>query len=110
MTDVELECLAKSLQHDKVLTELYINMAKNSNRLTEKIVPVLTECLQNNHTLTELGLPLNLESSTATTSIEIVVSDVRKRRGLPLIEVTGMSVPLNCMHVAVYIFQYSLTY
>ena len=96
MTDVGLECLAKSLQHNNVLTKLYvysISDANYPNRLTEKIVPVLTECLQNNHTLTELRLPGNLRSSTA--SIEKAVNDVRKRSRLPLIKVTGMSVPLN---------------
>ena len=95
MTDVGLECLAKSLQHNNVLTELQVwKFGKhNPNRITDKIVPVLTECLQNNHTLTNLVLPMNLESST--TSIEEAVNDVRKRSGLPLIEVTGMYVPLN---------------
>ena len=94
MTDVGLECLAKSLQHNNVLTQLRVwNYSSNPNRITEKIVPVLTECLQNNHTLTELVLPLNLVSST--TSIEEAVNDVRKRSGLPLIKVTGMYVPLN---------------
>ena len=96
MTDVGLECLAKSLQHNNVLNDLYVSNldgVDNPNRITEKIVPVLTECLLNNHTLTELGLPRNLESST--TSIEEAVNDVRKRSGLPLIKVTGMYVPLN---------------
>ena len=94
MTDVGLECLAKSLQHNNVLTLLHVwNLRNNPNRITEKMVPVLTECLQNNHSLTELELPENLESST--TSIEEAVNDVRKRSGLPLIEVTGMYVPLN---------------
>ena len=100
MTDVGLECLAKSLQHNNVLTKLYVHngiRANYPNRLSEKIVPVLTECLQNNHTLTDLVLPNNLVSSTA--SIEKAVNDVRKRSGLPLIKVIGMSVPLNenCM-------------
>ena len=98
MTDVGLECLAKSLQHNNVLAlnELYLynlGTADIPNRITEKIVPVLTECLQNNHTLTKLVLPKNLKSST--TSIEEAVNDVRKRSGLPLIEVIGMYVPLN---------------
>ena len=96
MTDVGLECLAKSLQHNNVLNDLYVWNLKdvdNPNRITEKIVPVLTECLQNNHTLTDLELPKNLKSST--TSIEEAVNDVRKRSGLPLIKVTGMYVPLN---------------
>ena len=96
VTDVGLECLAKSLQHNNVLTEVNmcnVSGVKYPNRLTEKIVRVLTECLQNNHTLTVLKLPLNLRSSTA--SIEKAVSDVRKRSGLPLIKVIGMSVPLN---------------
>ena len=96
MTDVGLECLAKSLQHN-VLNKLYAwnhyGHQNNPNRITEKIVPVLTECLQNNHTLTKLELPENLKSST--TSIEEAVNDVRKRSGLPLIKVTGMYVPLN---------------
>ena len=94
MTDVGLECLAKSLQHNNGLNQLQVwNLSSNPNRITEKIVPVLTECLQNNHTLTELVLPENLKSST--TSIEEAVNDVRKRSGLPLIKVTGMYVPLN---------------
>ena len=96
MTDVGLECLAKSLQHNNVLTQLHVwnfGGEDNPNRVTEKIVPVLTECLQNNHTLTELVLPTNLESST--TSIEEAVDDVRKRSGLSLIKVSGMYVPLN---------------
>ena len=95
MTDVGLECLAKSLQLNNVLTQLYIwNVNTDSpNRITEKIVPLLTECLHNNHTLTELWLPLSLKSST--TSIKKAVNDVRKRSGLPLIKVTGMYVPLN---------------
>ena len=96
MTDVGLECLTKSLQHNNVLTQLEVrNFDDNRypNRITEKIVPVLTECLQNNYTLTELELPTDLKSFT--TSIEEAVNDVRKRSGLPLIEVTGMYVPLN---------------
>ena len=98
MTDVGLECLAKSLQYNNSLTELHVwNYSTNPNRITEKIVPVLTERLQNNYTLTELRLPRNLESST--TSIEEAVNDVRKSSGLPLplplIKVIGMYVPLN---------------
>ena len=104
MTDVGLDCLAKSLQHNKVLNKLYVDnlyVEKPPNRLTKKIVPVLTECLQNNHTLTVLGLPKNLESSTF--SMEKAVNDIRKRRELPLIKVYGMSkaVPLNKFHRAV---------
>ena len=91
MTDVGLECLAKSLQHNNVLTQLKVwNFSGNPNRITEKIIPVLTECLQNNHTLTELWLPKNLEPPTIC--IEEAVNDVRKRSGLPLIKVTGMYV------------------
>ena len=97
MTDVGLECLAKSLQHNNVLTGLDISNStiptNYPNRLTEKIVPVLTECLKKNHTLTWLGLPVSLRSSTA--SIGKAVNDVRKRSGLPHITVSGMSVPLN---------------
>ena len=93
MTDVGLECLAKSLQHNNVLNVWNLDGVNNPNRITEKIVPVLTKCLQNNHTLTDLVLPKNLKSST--TSIEEAVNDVRKRSGLLLIKVTGMYVPLN---------------
>ena len=93
MTDVGFEYLAKSLQHNSVLNILSAyNLSNNPNRLTEKIVPVLTEYLPNNHTLTELELPKNLKS---TASIEKAVNDVRKRSRLPLIEINGMSVPLN---------------
>ena len=93
MTDVGLQCLVKSLQHNNVLNNLYIgnvNWRSNQNRLTEKIVPVLIECLQNNCTLIGLWLPENLKSSTA--SIEEAVNDVRKRNGLPFIKVNGRSI------------------
>ena len=95
VTDVGLEYLAKSLQHNNVLTRLDVwNYSSNNlNRITEKIVPVLTKCLQNNHTLTKLWLPKNFKS--CTTSIQKAVNDIRKRSGLPLIKVTGMYVPLN---------------
>ena len=97
MTDVGLEYLAESLQHNNVLTGLDIGNStvptNYLNRLTEKIVPVLTECLKKNHTLTWLELPGSLRSSTA--SIEKAVNDVRKRSGLPHITVSGMSVPQN---------------
>ena len=69
--------------------------ANNPNRLTEKIIPVLTECLQNNLTLIELKIPKNLQSST--TSIKKAVNGVRNRNGLPCIEVKGIiliSVPI----------------
>ena len=91
MTDVGLECLIKSLQHNNVLNRLYVgNLSRNHNRLTEKIVPVLIECLQNNCSLTKLSLPGNLKSSTA--SIEEAVNNMRKRNALPFIEVTGRSI------------------
>ena len=99
MTDMGLRCLAKSLHHNKVLNNIRLHNIFSSNkqclnRLTEKIVPVLTECLQNNHTLTKLMLPGNIiESSRA--SIEKAVNDVRKRSRLPLIMVSGMSIHLN---------------
>ena len=95
MTDVGFECLAKSLQYNNVLNELCVSnmiISDNQNRLTDTIVPVLTECLQNNHALTKLELPKNLEPSTA--SIEKAVNDVRERSGLPFIKVIGMSIYL----------------
>ena len=85
-----LECLAKSLQQNKFLIELDLcnaYHAKSPNRLTEKIIPVLTECLRNNCTLTKLELPRNLQSSNA--SMEEAVNDVREKSRLPLIEVKG---------------------
>ena len=99
MTDVGAECLAKSLQRNvalnRVLSWNLTSSNQHQNRLTEKIVPILTVCLQNNYTLTELQLPAeNLRSSPA--SIEKPVNDVRKRSGRPLITIlSGMSVPLS---------------
>ena len=91
MTDVGLEYLAKSLQQNNILNRVLLwNSVHNQNRITEKIVPILTECLKHNHTLTKLELPKNLKSST--TSIEKAVNDARKRSGLPLMTVSGMSV------------------
>ena len=89
MTDMGLKCLAKSLQQNNILTQLQVSKLSGSpNRITENIVPVLTECLQNNNTLTKLILPRNLASSI--TSIKKAVNDVRKRSGLPLIEAKGI--------------------
>jgi Ran GTPase-activating protein (RanGAP) involved in mRNA processing and transport len=113
MTDVGLECLAKSLQHNKVLNVLNVgNISGNRNRLTKRIVPVLTRCLQINDTLTKLVLPKKLEPSIQ--SIEKAVNDVRKRSGLPYIEVKGMSVhhhtPGLELHVATHIItHYNIT-
>ena len=90
MTDVGLEHLAKALHHNDGLTELQIF---GNDALTEKIVPVLIECLQNNHSLISLWLPGKFES--AYYIIEKAVNDVRKKSGLPLIEVEGMSLPLK---------------
>ncbi len=90
MTDVGFECLAKSLQQNQFLIELDVYnayRAKSPNRVTEKILPVLIECLQDNCTLIKLELPKNLQSSTA--GVEKVVNDVRERSGLPLIKVKG---------------------
>ena len=56
-------------------------------RITTKSVPVLTEALKNNHTLIELYLPNDLESSIS--GIEKAVNDVRMRNELPAITVTG---------------------
>ena len=89
MTDMGLKCIVKSLQHNIVLYKLSIGYTTNRN-ITKKIVPVLTECLQKNHTLTQLQLPMNLQSSGI--SIEKAVNDIRKRNGLPLIQVQGVSV------------------
>ena len=92
MTDVGLECLAKSLRHNNVLSQLHVwnlDGENNFNRITRKIFPVFTECLKYNSTLTNLDLPKSIQSSTI--SIEESVNVIRKRRGLPLIEVTGMS-------------------
>ena len=93
MTDVGLECLVNSLQHNNVLNKVSIynfSITDSPNRLTENMVPVLTECLQNNHTLTGLWLPGNIRSST--TIMEEAVNDVRKRNGLLFIKVKGRSI------------------
>ena len=94
-TDVALECLSNSIRDNKSLNTLnVVNLAdRNKNLITEKIVPVLIECLQNNHTLTMLYLPDNLESYT--TGIQKAVNDVRKRNGLPLIQVHDLFSFLN---------------
>ena len=91
MTDMGLTYLAWLLQHNNALKQLdvYNFRGDNANRLTKRIVPVLTECLQNNHSLTRLELPVNLESFA--TSIENTINGARKRNGLPLIKVEGMT-------------------
>ena len=91
MTDTGLKCLAKCLQDNVVLKKLKVYSYSNKdyqNKITENVVPVLTEYLQKVHTLTELCLPMSLRSSITT--IEETVSNARKRNGLPFIEVLGM--------------------
>ena len=67
-------------------------MTSTKNRITENVVPVLTECLQHNCTLTELELPKSLKLSIP--SIEKAVNDVRKRNGLPLSLMTVSGMPV----------------
>ena len=85
--DVGFECLAKSIQDNNGLETLTLFSStgdyKSTNLITEKVIPVLIECLKSNHTLTEIGLS---DICDPDTSISIV-NDVRKKNGLPLIEV-----------------------
>ena len=80
--------LLKALQHNHGLTELQI--FRNS-ALTERIVSVLIEYLTNNHSLVGLWLPGQLESACCDLAIEKAVNDVRKKNGLPLIEVRSLN-------------------
>ena len=88
MTNMGLEQLATSLIYNDSLVTLMLcnHLQTTPNVLTDEIVPFLSDCLKRNLTLTNLGLPGDLKSST--TSIEEAVNDVRKKRGLPLIEVS----------------------
>ena len=90
MTDVGVECLFRSLQYNKGLNKLAFDSSSihHSNLLTEKIIPLIAECLHSNHTLIQLQLPKNLKSFG--TSIEKAVNDVRKLNGLPIISVAGV--------------------
>ena len=91
VTDNGLKCLAEAIQHNHALGALFVhnlphrNIRTFKNPITKGIIPVLIEYLQINCTLTELYIPNNLESCTS--SIKEAVNDVRKRSGLPLIEV-----------------------
>ena len=90
ITDTGLQYLTKAIQVNHVLKILTVHNQYyyTKNTITENIIPVLIECLQNNHTLTELYLPVDLISSIST--INKAVNETRKRSGLPLIEVEGM--------------------
>ena len=89
MTD---ECLAKSIQDNNGLETLNIfssSISDATNCITPMVIPVFTECLTSNHTLTELGFVDFIETSTSisTANMKKVVNDVRKRNGLPLIDI-----------------------
>ena len=99
MTDEGLESLAKSLQHSKSLQQLnlcngHTKINDNNivldwitsypNTITKKGVSVLTECLKNKKSLSELILPADFESSTTT--VQEAVNEARKRNGLPFIK------------------------
>ena len=88
IADNGFQCLAEAIQYNHGLNTLFVHnriFSKISNLISETIVPVLIECLQNNCTLTKLWLPYKLKSSMS--DIEEAVNDVRKRSGLPLIEI-----------------------
>ena len=90
MTDMGLEHLATSLIHNTSLTTLVLNNTDTdcwSNMFTDEIAPFLTDCLKRNLTLIKLKLQWNFWSPT--TSIEKAVNDIRKKRGLPFIQVSG---------------------
>ena len=100
MTDVGLEYLAKSLKDNNILNALYVHnvsVKSNINRITKKIVPVLIKYIQNNHTLTKLGLPMSIRSSAPSVMEDI--NDVRWRRELPLLGGTiFVSMATPCTH------------
>ena len=94
ITDIGFEYIAKSMQNNNALKTLNVATCPGlgtENQITVKIVSVLIECLQINHTLTELYLPDNLDSSTP--DINKAVNDIRQRKGLPLVEVKGITIP-----------------
>ena len=94
ITDVGLKYFVKSIQENKGLNTLSVtnsvvdlaaNHGKRSNCysvITEKIIPVLTECLQNNSTLTYLELSRALEE--LETDIDEAVNE---ERGVPLLTI-----------------------
>ena len=88
ITDNGFQYLAEAIQDNRGLSTLFVHnclFSKTRNLISETIIPILIECLQNNHTLTKLWLPHKLKSSTS--DIEEAINDVRKRSGLPLVEV-----------------------
>ena len=87
VSDIGLRYLAKAIQDNHSLKSLIVTnpYSKIKSSIAEKIVPVLIECLQNNDTLTNLLLPRRLESSVS--GINEAVNDVRKRNGLPVIDI-----------------------
>ena len=96
ITNIGLEYLANSIQHNNGLNTLSITNSevplderdKRSDcytSISEKIVPVLKKCLQDNKTLTNLELSCTLK--TSVTVIEGAVNGVRKQRRLPLLRV-----------------------
>ena len=90
MTDVGLECIAKSLIDNNVLNEVHMwshSTWDYPNKITNKKIPFLTECLQNNSTLSILTLPEELLSSANT-----IQEDVNGSRSPDnMIKVTGMT-------------------
>ena len=64
----------------------------HTNVVTDKEIPHLIDCLKNNTALTMLVLPKDNEQSITT--IQEAVNNVRKKNGLPNVEVKGES----CIH------------
>ena len=89
LSDNRFRYLACAIQNNNILNSLSVHNPYNEtkNLITEAIIPVLIECLQNN-TLTWLCLSQNLESSVM--DINEAVNNTRRRNGQPCIIVESM--------------------
>ena len=82
MTDRGLELLAVALTVNTTLEELELN---GNGSISEGGLSALTECLKRNSGLVNLALPYQCKSVVG--GIQEAVNEVRRRSGLPLIEV-----------------------
>ena len=97
ISDTGMEYLAKSIQDNTGLNTLYLLNRKwtwnyDGKNITANIIPILTECLPKNHTLTELAFSNDLSDLIVyeVDEIERTVNDVRMRNGLPYLKISSV--------------------
>lgn len=88
ITNTGLRYLVTAIHRNHILNALLVHNSLNKTKNSISMAGFPIENLQNNRALTELHLPLDMDSYKG--SIQKSINDRRRRRGWPLIKVEGM--------------------